>query len=311
MEASWDSLPKEDIDSATTQRMLGRLAAKTYDGANKASGKTAAIRWLLPSSIAASVLIFLAGHFFWSHYSKQPGGILPGINSPSLVINNTVDTANNTDNAISLTLSDSSKVTLYPKSRLRYFKDIAATNSRALHLDGKAFFDVAKNQDKPFTVYTGIISTTALGTSFTVNKQNGMVHVRLQTGKVRVEKETSSLPGWDKDIVLMPGQGVSYDSVHLLAKLDLNPKTATGKTANHRAFADTPDLDFKNAPVTEVIDILRLRYHSTIEYKAADLKGMYFTGMVRPSDSLASVLDMIGKLNGLKITKTFNGYRIE
>ena len=41
-------------------------------------------------------------------------------------------------------------------------------DKREIFLKGEAKFIVAKNKKKPFTVYTGMLATTALGTIFTV-----------------------------------------------------------------------------------------------------------------------------------------------
>jgi len=88
---------------------------------------------------------------------------------------------------LSLTLPDGSKVRLNSASKISYPKTFAS-QSREIFLYGEAFFEVAKDATKPFTVATEMIATTALGTSFNVSAyQNEETNVSLVTGKVAVK----------------------------------------------------------------------------------------------------------------------------
>jgi transmembrane sensor len=51
--------------------------------------------------------------------------------------------------------------------------------------EGEAFFEVAKNPRKPFTVTAGGVTVTALGTQFAVRTVEGRVDVTLAEGQVR------------------------------------------------------------------------------------------------------------------------------
>ena len=83
-------------------------------------------------------------------------------------------------------------------------------NKRIVYLSGEAFFDVAKDKAKPFSVITKGISTTALGTSFNVKAyaDDPLVKVLLMTGKVGVEYLSAKSNG----LILNPGMGAEYDS---------------------------------------------------------------------------------------------------
>src|SRR5207253_1857642 len=63
-------------------------------------------------------------------------------------------------------LPDGSLIVLANKSELTWREPFI--NKREITLLGKAYFKVAKNKTKPFTVISRDISTTALGTQFTV-----------------------------------------------------------------------------------------------------------------------------------------------
>lgn len=83
-----------------------------------------------------------------------------------------------------LTLEDGSHVTLNTNSRLR----VAYTQAeRRLYLDaGQAWFEVARDADKPFNVIAGGQQVTAHGTQFDVRLKPGAVQVLLVEGKVSV-----------------------------------------------------------------------------------------------------------------------------
>ena len=95
-----------------------------------------------------------------------------------------------------LQLPDGSKVWLNAATTLRFantFKE-----HRQLQLDGEAYFDVSHDSNHPFTVETGGIRITVLGTRFNISSY-GSAHlttVSLLQGKVKVvnaEKELAVL----------------------------------------------------------------------------------------------------------------------
>ena len=102
-------------------------------------------------------------------------------------------------------LSDGTKVRLNANSTIRY-KKYFDENSRVIELDGEAFFDVAKDPNRPFMVYSGDYLTTAIGTEFNVKRNGGNAEVALLSGLVSVEglKETG-----EKNY-LTPGKMVVY-----------------------------------------------------------------------------------------------------
>jgi ferric-dicitrate binding protein FerR (iron transport regulator) len=272
-------------------------------------------RW----AAAAAVLLICAGAWLWNgHRSPQDKQTPVGSRNAlaTLADDNILDTTNNGSKPIRLILSDSSEVMLYPKSRLQYFKNVAAVNKRDLSLDGKAFFQVAKNKEKSFTVYTGMVSTTALGTSFSVVHKSSRIEVKLYTGKVWLKKEQNMLPGWQKDLFLAPGETMLYDGLRSTARIyrreTLNDGTppAPADEDDFASIDSSNSWTFRNAPLDNVLNRLRTGFDIAIDYDASELNGMRFSGTVRPSDPPALVLKMIANLNGLKITKTPSGFKV-
>lgn len=75
-------------------------------------------------------------------------------------------------------------MTLLDKSEVNFHQPII-NNTIDITLKGKAYFEVAKDKTKPFTVFSGNLSTIALGTQFSVtafSHQNNII-VRLLKAK--------------------------------------------------------------------------------------------------------------------------------
>lgn len=106
---------------------------------------------------------------------------------------------------LTVQLPDGSVVKLNSSSRLEYGSDFNISE-RKLILTGEAFFDVAKNEKRPFTVITGNIETTVVGTSFNVDfyskettkiaVASGIVTVRdklNEKNSIRLEKDEMTI----------------------------------------------------------------------------------------------------------------------
>lgn len=82
-------------------------------------------------------------------------------------------------------LSDGTRVWLSPNSKLDYPARFEGSE-RQVSLTGEAFFEVTHDARHPFTIKSGRLSTTVLGTSFNVMAytQQHTINVTLVTGKV-------------------------------------------------------------------------------------------------------------------------------
>ncbi len=119
-------------------------------------------------------------------------------------------------------LSDGSKVILNSESSISYPKHFGST--RQVTLSGEAFFEVTPDSERPFTVLTGNMSTTALGTSFNVRHfpEEENSYVSLATGKVLVKVQEGSNEIQD---ILVPGeQVISKKDQVSLQKINYNYK---------------------------------------------------------------------------------------
>ncbi|WPQ63608.1 FecR domain-containing protein [Chitinophaga sancti] len=202
-------------------------------------------------------------------------------------------------------LEDGTTVVLSSGSKLKHVLHFDR-QQRYLQLEGKAFFDVAKDKDRPFTVEAGGLTTTALGTSFRITALKGEVHVQLITGKVVVKKASTTF----KPVYLNPGQQLVFNTQQEKAVVSDN-KLPSLKTAPATVAAnETKGQVFHQEPLKNVFLTLQSYYHTSITFDEQQLKNMKFSGTYADTDSVADLLSVITLVNGLKLEKTATGYNI-
>jgi transmembrane sensor len=85
----------------------------------------------------------------------------------------------------SVPMSDGSKVTLNTDSQIRVA--LTETERRVELQQGEAFFEVAKDPNRPFVVTVGKKRVIAVGTAFSVRRNGNDVRVAITEGRVRIE----------------------------------------------------------------------------------------------------------------------------
>lgn len=156
----------------------------------------------------AAVLVFLAALsvIFWRSNEL-----------PKVQVAQAYEEKENTEGRKSIIyLQDGSIVHLNSDSKITYPADFSDT-LRAINLQGEAFFQVAKDESRPFIVYADNIAVTALGTSFNVKNYDNeaQIQVALESGRVSVEDYKN--PANDSfNIFLDPGNMVQYNKKSLM-----------------------------------------------------------------------------------------------
>jgi len=95
---------------------------------------------------------------------------------------------------LTLKLPDGSMVKLNADSRISYLSNFG-DESREIELTGEAFFEVERDETKPFKVLSGDLEVEVLGTSFNVNAypDQQAASVAVRTGKVSVSNSAKTL----------------------------------------------------------------------------------------------------------------------
>lgn len=268
------------------------------------------------SVVAACIAGCLAVGIFYvsqSHVSPSSASLHPVVSAA--VTLTTVDTEYNvTNKPRRIAMSDGSVVSLSPKSTVWFDTPFAQTNTRDIYLQGEARFEVAKNKLKPFTVFSGSFSTTALGTEFIVKEQPHNISVQLMHGKVVIKNTDHSVKKW-KNVYLLPGQQMTYNDTEALVRTSIiNEQRALSagklkiRNITQRETADS--LIFNGSPMATVLQKLRDYYHIEIRYSDNDIKNISFTGVIVKKDSVHTILKAITQMNGLSIENTDSSFII-
>lgn len=166
-------------------------------------------------------------------------------------------------------LSDSSKVTLLANSSLSYQEGFAK-DARSLSLEGAAHFEVAKDAQRPFSVSSGKIRATVLGTSFTLRAYPAEDTTWLAVYEGKVSFGLSEDVG-DNGLVLEANETAGWTEATGFFKLkgihipDPVIKTETG-------------LSFKNTPLSEVAQVVGEYYGVEVRVELEETPKCNLTG---------------------------------
>ena len=181
-----------------------------------------------------------------------------------------------------LTLSDGTKVFLNAASELKYPVEFMG-DRRVVDLDGEAYFEVHKDNQRPFVVRTKGAEVCVLGTSFNVNTygDDGRIYTTLVNGSVRV---LSVKNGQEK--VLTPGmQGVMNMQTGQLMVREVDVESYVAWREGRFVFRTmTSDL---------IMQQLQRWYDFEVFYQNLELKDYEFRGVIKRDMDLDKVLSVI------------------
>lgn len=167
-------------------------------------------------------------------------------------------------------LSDGTLVWLNAGSSLRFPVNFTQQmKNRIVELKGEAFFEVAKNKDKPFIVSTPEIKVKVLGTRFNVSayEEDKNIKTTLVEGAVSIF-DANDL---SKNSVLKP----KYQTVFHKSSGEM--KTQEVSVEKYIAWIDNR-LYFENDPFAEITKQIERSYNVKIINHNNELKNIRFTG---------------------------------
>jgi len=89
----------------------------------------------------------------------------------------------------SLILPDGSNVMLYPNSKVSYSADFNITE-RSTELEGRAYYSIAHNTEKPFYIDAGGLKVKVVGTEFDLDARSNEIVLNVTEGKVMLTSDT-------------------------------------------------------------------------------------------------------------------------
>lgn len=205
-----------------------------------------------------------------------------------------------------MVLSDGSKVWLNAGSILKFGADFNKT-TREVFLDGEAYFDVAKNKNKPFLVRTNKLTLRVLGTSFNVKSYSDekTVETTLIKGSVKVEK--SETDGTVSNYLLKPNQKAIFNKTDGDIKFyDLSDNKSVNKAVEEAPVSNLPmktqnsidqlstlaekDISWKDGyflvfdeTLESIMIKVERRFDLKIEFRNEAIKKLRYSGKIKES----------------------------
>lgn len=284
-------------DDDEKDRELGRLKraieaerdAPVYQKVRQYGLSRVARRWL---SVAATLLLMGSAYLIFTHENTVDSAISYALEQtqPSMAAHTGTGERQRT------TLPDGSTVLLNGSSRLHIADGFNASH-RVVWLEGDAYFEVAKNAERPFIVRTASTVTTALGTSFRVTNYASQPepHVMLTSGKVQVDHIVAGKAV--ASTVLLPGHMATIQVDRQLVARSFDPEQIASWLASR--------LQFNGADFTEIKDKLHDVYGVSLMADEKIAQHVAFTGQfaARP---LQEVLDAIAFSNRVQFAMEGN-----
>lgn len=177
-----------------------------------------------------------------------------------------------------LMLADSTQVWLNAGSRLK-FPVTFTGNVREVEMEGEGFFEVKKNEYKPFVVKVKEGSVTVLGTSFNISTYDGSWVTTLVNGKVCMTRD-------ERKITLFPDQQAVFDP-------DLGDFLVKQVVARNYTLWKEGYFWFEDTDLETLMNRLADWYGAEVFYTDPELKKLRFSVEMKRYEDIGTVLRKI------------------
>ena len=175
-------------------------------------------------------------------------------------------------------LADGTNVHLNAGSKLTYPVRFAGKR-RVVALEGEAYFDVVKDETRPFIVQTHLGEVTVLGTAFNINAYtDASVYTTLVHGKVQFSSSSIGT------IILSPGEQAvvsANGSEKRMVDLDEYVGWVDGRYV------------FNNRPLGEIMQTFERWYDIQVYYETPHLRDITYSGSLKRYGTINSFLDAL------------------
>jgi len=189
-----------------------------------------------------------------------------------------------------LQLADGTKVWLNSETVLRYPVQFDG-NERRVELTGEAFFEVARNEKKPFLVESGEQVIKVLGTEFNISsyKDEQFIYTTLLKGSVEVFFRNKP----EIKQTLKPNEQSKINNAALtISKSEVDPYQFIAWKEGRFVFNDQN--------LGEIMKTLSKWYNVEVVFDREDLRNIRFTGNLQRYSDFGDVLKKISKTNEMK-----------
>lgn len=191
---------------------------------------------------------------------------------------------------LEINLQDGTKVFLNTGSSLSY-PETFSSKERLVRLKGEAFFEVVKDQSKPFRVNSPELEVQVLGTSFNVRDelQNGLASVSVEEGKVKVSSIFAR-----QTLMLVAQESAILENNTLEKKQDTNLNTLAWKRKS---------LSFSNTRLEYVIDDIARQYGLKISLDNPFTDDCPFSGRFSTDLPIENIFKMLNDIHDIEVQK--------
>ena len=233
--------PKAPIDPEENKRQIwSQLSNAVPELESRPLGERAVVP--LPKRLmryaAVAIILVTAGFFSYRLLSDSLGTN----RAEQSITLKTINTERGEKRTV--TLSDGSTIRMNYETEIRVPEKFEG-NERIVYLTGHAHFDVARNEEKPFIIYTEDTKTQVLGTSFDINtKSPDETEVIVTSGKVAFSEKEKV----DNAVTLTVNDRAVLNSDKSIATSQVNAQKLTAWKENR--------LVFDGETLREIIEVL-------------------------------------------------------
>ena len=184
-------------------------------------------------------------------------------------------------------LADGTLVYLNSATRMKYPVKFDE-KERKVYLSGEAYFEVAKDPERPFFVEMEGVEVRVYGTSFNVNThQEGDIQTVLVKGSIGVKVLSSGM-----ESVIRPGQMAEFKQGN--TKVDV-------KDVNVAVYTDWKDgiFRFENQRLEDILAVLSNWYDMNVFYQTVSVKELHFSGYMERYKDVSVILEAITLSTGV------------
>ena len=190
-----------------------------------------------------------------------------------------------------VTLADGSEVTLGGRTTIRVDMGRRERMVRIV-AGGDALFDVARDEERPFTVRAGSVSARVLGTVFEINRSPGSTAVSVVEGQVQV----TGLAG--EDAVLGVGDRIVAVAGEDWTRERFDPGQAARWIETRLAYRDVP--------LSDIVEDINRYHEGGLALASPELGALRVTSSFR-IDQMETALSGIALSHGLELAHTPSG----
>lgn len=188
-----------------------------------------------------------------------------------------------------LLLSDGTVVNINSDSKIKFPDKFSDTERLIIIEEGEAFFEVAKDKNKPFIVQVNDSRIQVLGTAFNVNAYpETNMKTTLVEGKVKI----SSAIDHTQEITLIPGQQAEINQGQIeVRNVDVSPYIAWTKGL----------FMFDNLDLKSIMKQLNRWYNLDVTFVDSEIAAYTFTGVINKNYTKEYIFSIIEKTTQIKI----------